>query len=218
MNDQWSGNTLLSASRAKWDAPSRSSIQRAVRSITPAAPEAWAYGFEIIALSYHIPFFVDAERKLGQRTGGGAGGRFGTLHHRKHRLMAGAKQFSRLRLIETDRTACVSAHFGEGDESFRRPIDGARKLRDFGRIESDQQCLRVGGARVTLREDRQHTVDLKTLGSNRFLVYGHRPGAGGPRSLIERAPGPGTQRADRKQGHQAQRRQRGPQHLGDEAS
>src|SRR3712207_2710557 len=117
MNDQWSGNTLLSAWRVNEAERSRSSIHRETLLSTGPAPVARADRFLVIALGDHEPFPVDTDRQLREGAGGGPERRLGALPHGERRLVTGAEQLLGLRLVEADRAAGVGADLGEGDDA-----------------------------------------------------------------------------------------------------
>src|SRR5688500_5483593 len=116
MNDQWSGKTLFSASSANAPAPSRSSIARAIRLSTTTAPESGTYRLGKVPEGDEVSLGVDPDRQLWERTRSRATARGGPVEHVEHRLMTGAEQLARFRLVEPDRTSCMRADLRERDQ------------------------------------------------------------------------------------------------------
>ena len=148
MNDQWSGNTLLSAVRAKRAAPRRSSNQRARRRDQHqrvAVPEAGTDGLgRSRPAARSMAVVVDHERELRERARRRAEHRAGAVEHLERRLVARAQQPLELLLVEADGTAGVRAHLRVRDVPLRRPGLATRAgSRVFSR-HADQHRLRVG--------------------------------------------------------------------------
>ena len=165
MNDQWSGNTLLSAVRAKRAAPSRSSNQRASRGDQHqrvAVPEAGPDGLGVVALGAEHAVVVDHERELGQRAGRRAEHRLGAVEHR--RTSTGG--------TGTAAAGCPAGRGRPGSPRACTPSSTRRsprvpRSRDPGSwsppsfVTADEQRLRVRDARRALGEHGDDAADVE---------------------------------------------------------
>src|SRR5829696_5587407 len=111
MNDQWSGNTRLSAFVANGAPPTRSSIQRSSRRVSMrrssvlAVPEARADRLLVVRDRDDVTVAVDFDRQLRQRAGRGSEHRARPVQHVERALVARTQQLVRRLAVQADRAA-----------------------------------------------------------------------------------------------------------------
>ena len=217
MNDQWSGNTLLSAVRANSAAPSRSSTQRAIRRVSGGrlgspvrGPRSRGRpGSEKSPRATRYAVVVDAERQLRQRAGRRAEHRAGAVEHVERRLVARAQQQRRPRPGRArpgSRRGCTasSRRRCRRRSSPRGPARGSKSWSGRVRMSS------VGASAASVWPSGQtvstpSTARSSALHRRAVLASRRRIAAAGNGVVLEVLPGPGPERADREQQRGAER-------------